>query len=132
MLGIVYNHTWTVTTYADRVTRLDAVFGRCPVRTSVEISGVLTEVRRCSPLYHTSRLIPGHSLSQVTPAYFHKLPTSLFSGLYHSPSYRQRLKMFHGNIFRDRIISSTNFNAQFSLFINNMYVTLLSSTCFEH
>ena len=31
-----------------------------------------------------------------------------------------------------RIISSTNFNAQFSLFINNMSVTLLSSTCFEH
>jgi len=30
-----------------------------------------------------------------------------------------------------RIISSTNFNAQFSLFINNMFVTLLSSTCFE-
>ena len=30
------------------------------------------------------------------------------------------------------IISSTNFNAQFSLFINNMFVTLLSSTCFEH
>ena len=28
--------------------------------------------------------------------------------------------------------SSTNFNAQFSLFINNMFVTLLSSTCFEH
>ena len=26
-----------------------------------------------------------------------------------------------------RIISSTNFNAQFSLFINNMFVTLLSS-----
>ena len=31
-----------------------------------------------------------------------------------------------------RIISSTNFNAQFSLFINNMFVTILSSTCFEH
>ena len=31
-----------------------------------------------------------------------------------------------------RIVSSTNFNAQFSLFINNMFVTLLSSTCFEH
>ena len=31
-----------------------------------------------------------------------------------------------------RIISSTNFNEQFSLFINNMFVTLLSSTCFEH
>ena len=31
-----------------------------------------------------------------------------------------------------RIISSTNLNAQFSLFINNMFVTLLSSTCFEH
>ena len=31
-----------------------------------------------------------------------------------------------------RFISSTNFNAQFSLFINNMSVTLLSSTCFEH
>ena len=31
-----------------------------------------------------------------------------------------------------RIISSTNFNAQFSLFVNNMFVTLLSSTCFEH
>ena len=30
-----------------------------------------------------------------------------------------------------RIISSTNFNAQF-LFINNMFVTLLYSTCFEH
>ena len=28
--------------------------------------------------------------------------------------------------------SSTNFIAQFSLFINNMFVTLLSSTCFEH
>ena len=34
--------------------------------------------------------------------------------------------------YKIRIISSTNFNAQFSLFINNMYVTLLSSTCFEH
>ena len=32
----------------------------------------------------------------------------------------------------DAIISSTNFKAQFSLFINNMFVTLLSSTCFEH
>ena len=31
-----------------------------------------------------------------------------------------------------RIISSTNFNAQFSLLISNMFVTLLSSTCFEH
>ena len=31
-----------------------------------------------------------------------------------------------------RIISSTNFNAQFSLFVNNMFATLLSSTCFEH
>ena len=31
-----------------------------------------------------------------------------------------------------RIISSTTFNAQFSLFVNNMFVTLLSSTCFEH
>ena len=30
------------------------------------------------------------------------------------------------------IISSTNFNAQFSLFVNNMFVTLLSPTCFEH
>ena len=30
------------------------------------------------------------------------------------------------------VISSTNFNAQFSLFINNMFFTLLSSTCFEH
>ena len=30
------------------------------------------------------------------------------------------------------LISSTNFNAQFSLFINNMFVTLLSTTCFEH
>ena len=30
-----------------------------------------------------------------------------------------------------RIISSTNFNAQFSLFINNMFVTLLFSTCFD-
>ena len=30
-----------------------------------------------------------------------------------------------------RIISSINFNAQFSLFINNVF-TLLSSTCFEH
>ena len=29
------------------------------------------------------------------------------------------------------IISSTNFNAQFS-FVNNMFVTLSSSTCFEH
>ena len=29
------------------------------------------------------------------------------------------------------ILLSTNFNAQFSLFINNMFVTLLSSTCFE-
>ena len=28
--------------------------------------------------------------------------------------------------------SSTNFNAQFSLFINNMFFKLLSSTCFEH
>ena len=31
----------------------------------------------------------------------------------------------------DDIISFTNFNAQF-LFINNMYVTLQSSTYFEH
>ena len=31
-----------------------------------------------------------------------------------------------------RIISATNFNAQFSVFVNNMFVTLLSSTCFEH
>ena len=31
-----------------------------------------------------------------------------------------------------KTISSTNFNAQFSLFINNTFVTLLSSTCFEH
>ena len=31
----------------------------------------------------------------------------------------------------NRIISSTNFNAQF-LFVSNMFVTLLSSTCFEH
>ena len=30
-----------------------------------------------------------------------------------------------------RIISSTKFNAQFSLFVNNTFVTLLSSTCFE-
>ena len=30
-----------------------------------------------------------------------------------------------------RIISFTNFNAQFSLFINNMFVTLLSS-CSKH
>jgi len=30
------------------------------------------------------------------------------------------------------IISLTNFNAQFSIFINNMFVTLLPSTCFEH
>ena len=29
------------------------------------------------------------------------------------------------------LISFTNFNAQF-LFFNNMYVTLQSSTCFEH
>ena len=36
------------------------------------------------------------------------------------------------NYLSNRIISSTNFNAQFSLFINNMFVTLLSSTCFEH
>ena len=34
--------------------------------------------------------------------------------------------------FLTRVISSTNFNAQFSLFIYNMFVTLLSSTCFEH
>ena len=34
--------------------------------------------------------------------------------------------------FDVRIISFTNFNAQFSLFVNNMFVTLLSSTCFEH
>ena len=33
---------------------------------------------------------------------------------------------------RVSVISSTNFNAQFSLFINNMFVTLLSSTRFEH
>ena len=38
----------------------------------------------------------------------------------------------HVNRHNCRIISSTNFNAQFSLFINNMFVTLLSSTCFEH
>ena len=31
-----------------------------------------------------------------------------------------------------RIISSTNFNAQFSLFVNNMFVTLFSSTCFDN
>jgi len=31
-----------------------------------------------------------------------------------------------------RFILLTNFNAQFSLFINNTFVTLLSSTCFEH
>ena len=36
------------------------------------------------------------------------------------------------NEYTHRLISSTNFNAQFSLFINNMFVTLLSSTCFEH
>ena len=30
-----------------------------------------------------------------------------------------------------RIISSTNFNTQF-LFVNNIFVTLLSSKCFEH
>ena len=35
-------------------------------------------------------------------------------------------------ISKERIISSTNFNAQFSLFINNKFSTLLSSTCFEH
>ena len=29
-------------------------------------------------------------------------------------------------------VNTTKFNAQFSLFINNMFVTLLSSTCFEH
>ena len=29
---------------------------------------------------------------------------------------------------KNEVISSTNFNAQFSLFINNMFVTLLSST----
>jgi len=29
-------------------------------------------------------------------------------------------------------IFSTNFNAQFSIFINNMFVTLLFSTCFMH
>ena len=34
------------------------------------------------------------------------------------------------NLFR--VISTTKFNAQFSLFIKNMFVTLLSSTCFEH
>ena len=33
-------------------------------------------------------------------------------------------------IFQNYFI--TNFNAQFSLFINYMFVTLLSSTCFEH
>ena len=33
---------------------------------------------------------------------------------------------------KEQITSSTNFNAQFSLFIDNMFVTLLSSTCFEH
>ena len=37
----------------------------------------------------------------------------------------------HKYLFRI-IISLTNFNAQFSLFINNIFVTLLSSTCFEH
>ena len=31
-----------------------------------------------------------------------------------------------------RIISSTKFNAQFSLLTNNTFVTLLSSTCFDH
>ena len=34
-------------------------------------------------------------------------------------------------VFFNSFISSTNFNAQFSLFINNMFVTLLSSTYFE-
>ena len=36
--------------------------------------------------------------------------------------------------FQDKyfVISSTNFSAQVSLFINNMFVTLLSPTCFEH
>ena len=33
--------------------------------------------------------------------------------------------------FTDTILL-TNLNAQFTLFINNMFVTLLSSTCFEH
>ena len=42
------------------------------------------------------------------------------------------LMFFRPCIIVYRIISSTNFNAQFSLFINNMFVTLLSSTCFEH
>ena len=31
-----------------------------------------------------------------------------------------------------RLLSITNFNAQIPLFINNMYVTLQSTTCFEH
>ena len=44
-------------------------------------------------------------------------------------NHRSRVTLQHTHIFR--IISSTNFNAQF-LFINNMFVTLLSSTCFEH
>jgi len=91
-LGIIYNHKWTVIACADRATRLDAMFGSCPVRILVEISGVLTVVCRGFPLYHMSRLIPGHNLSQVTPAYFRRLPTSLFSSLYHSPSYDSAVK----------------------------------------
>ena len=55
------NHSSTVIAYKG-ATRLDAVFGRCPVRISVEISGVLSEICRGSPLYHVSRLISGHSL----------------------------------------------------------------------
>ena len=40
--------------------------------------------------------------------------------------------MIRTEIYYKRIIPSTNFNSQFSLFINNMFFTLLSSTCFEH
>ena len=47
---------------------------------------------------------------------------------HHLPQSNAEVKNKHSY----RIISSTNFNAQFSLFINNMFVTLLSSTCFEH
>jgi len=46
-------------------------------------------------------------------------------------------RVVHGSRVRlhaldENILQATNFNVQFSLFINNMFVTLLSSTCFEH
>ena len=90
-------------------------------------------------------LVANKRLATSTPAskeytYLHMR----FFGIYYKPVLAVRLTLITQSflmkpnlIFFDRashyrIISSTNFNAQFSLFINNMFVTLLSSTCFEH